>query len=521
MKQRAGTGPRGGGLLPVSAACLSMALMPACAWAQAQARSGLSITPIVSAQETFTDNVTLSNDNKRSDFATQGSVGLRATSNTGRVRGSVDYTLTGILHSSQAVGNQNFNALNANVTGEILANHLYVDLLGNISQQSLSAFGQQSVDNTTSNANRTEVSIWSISPYLRGNLTPAVNYEIRANAGRTSASSNQSTNSTTVGGLVHLGSALPGLFGWSLDANHQTVRYTVGSEATSQVYRGTLTYNLNSDIALTLIGGRESNNYLTPQTKSYSDVGGQASWNPSKRTSLLARYEHRYFGNSHQVQFNYRTPLSAWSFIDGRDVTTSRVPTGGLVQVLSPLYQLLYQVGVATAQSQGVAVDPVEIDRAVRLFLFEHNESPTVTVGNFFLTSQVILQRTQSLSFSLIGSRSTLVFRVAKNNSSGLGNQPIFNGGLVSSNVINQKIAAVDYIYKLNANTNLGSTLSIQRNAGDVGALTNTLKGFYLNLNTRVTPRDSLGGGLRHVIFDSRSQPYTENAVFATYSHSF
>ena len=116
-------------------------------WALAQdapaigVASKISIVPRVSVVETFTNNALLDNANKRSDLITQVGPGIRISSNGGRIRGSIDYSLTELLYANNTSGRQSQNNLNASGTAEVVDNWAFVDFSGNIGQQSISAFG--------------------------------------------------------------------------------------------------------------------------------------------------------------------------------------------------------------------------------------------------------------------------------------------------------------------------------------------------------------------------------------------
>ena len=92
----------------------------------------------------FKADIALSTTGKRSELITQVSPGIRIISQGGRVRGSLDYSLSEFLYANNTRGRQSQNALNTLGSVEIYDKLAYVDFSGLISQQSVSAFAAQS-----------------------------------------------------------------------------------------------------------------------------------------------------------------------------------------------------------------------------------------------------------------------------------------------------------------------------------------------------------------------------------------
>ena len=136
------------------------------------------IEPFASLTETLTDNGNLTTD-RQPDLINEASVGLRASANTARLKGYLDYSLRGLIYTKGTADNQIQNSLAAFGTAELLESRVFVDVEAGISQQLISAFGTQSPDSALGNANRTEVANYALSPYVRGRLGAAAQYELR------------------------------------------------------------------------------------------------------------------------------------------------------------------------------------------------------------------------------------------------------------------------------------------------------------------------------------------------------
>lgn len=106
-----------------------------------------TIVPRVSLMETVTDNINLSSSDKQSGLISQLSPGVRIDARTARLKMYFDYALNGIVYSTGNNGNQAQNALNTFGTLEAIDNWLFLDFSGQISQQIITPFGQQSPSN--------------------------------------------------------------------------------------------------------------------------------------------------------------------------------------------------------------------------------------------------------------------------------------------------------------------------------------------------------------------------------------
>ena len=157
-----------------------------------------SIVPSLSLSETLTDNSRLTSTDKQTDLVTQVTPGIRITSNGGRVKGFLDYSLTGLAYARSSSSNEFQSSLNSVVKVEAIENWAFVDATANISQQSVSAYGTRSTDSTLVNSNRTEVRTLTLSPYLTGKLASFADYDVRLtqNWTRNSATSEADNSST-------------------------------------------------------------------------------------------------------------------------------------------------------------------------------------------------------------------------------------------------------------------------------------------------------------------------------------
>ncbi len=465
----------------------------------------VTVVPRVSVSEIITDNVALSSTNPQSDQITQVSPGVSVNVAGARLQAYFDYSRNELFYAQNSSPRQSQNALNTFGTLEVLDNWAYLDFSGNISQQAISAFGAQSIDNTSVNPNRTEVSTYRLSPYVRGRLGNVANYEARYSRAISSVQSGLGSDVTTVDAAAKVGADRAfGKLGWSADASQQTADYSAGRQTEVDRLNLGLSYAFTPQLTVQARAGRETNNYTTLDKESYDTSGVGLNWAPSERTKLSASLDHRSFGDAHSVSFEHRTPRTAWKFSDSKDVST--LPNQAGLASLGPIYDLLF--------SQLASVEPDEIARArlVNAYLQNNGISPNARVISSFLTSAVYLQRRQDLSFALLGVRDTITFVLTRSESSNLDT---LSGGFdaTNSSLIRQSGFSVNYAHRLTPEYSLGVLASQQRTEGASSVQDSRLRLVSINVTGKVGKKAAASVGVRRVVYSSVTAPYGETAI--------
>ena len=207
----------------------------------------ISIIPRVSVSETYTDNVFLSSTGRQADLVSQISPGIRISSNGGRIRGFLDYSLNELFYARGSSGSRSQNALNAAATVEAIDNWAFVDFSGFVGQQAISAFGAPSNGGISLNGNSTETSNFKLSPYLRGRLGSVAEYEARYSLSSTRSGSAAASDVNSKDLTLRLNGVGARLgLGWSLAAEHQAVDYSAGRSTQNQRVNGQLSYARHS-----------------------------------------------------------------------------------------------------------------------------------------------------------------------------------------------------------------------------------------------------------------------------------
>jgi len=450
------------------------ALIALLALTGASVNAEVTVVPRVGASETFTDNVRLDDQNQKSEWITQLSPGIRVDMKGAKIKGFFDYALTHVSYARGTASGRTQNALNTFGTVEAIDNFAFLDFNGSISQQAVSAFQTQALDNTAINANRAEVSTYRISPYLRGRLGESANYEARYTHTLTNSSSALSSDVTATDGSVKLtGGSTFRRLGWSADASRQTADYSRGRATESDRVNLGLSYAITPQVIALVNGGHESNNFSSLDKQSYATSGFGLNWNPSERTKFSASRNQRSFGQAHNLSFEHRSARTTWRISDSKDVSVTPSQTGFLLnpEIIQP------------------------------------------TVISSFLTSAISLQRRQDMSVSLQGVRSTVTLTATRSQSTRLDTLSIGQDDLNSSAVVNQRGVSVNFSHRLTPDYSLSVVLSQQDTSGVLSTQDNTLRGLNVSVSGKVGHRTSATLSARRIVSSGSSVPYTENAL--------
>lgn len=471
------------------------------------AKRSVTVVPRVSVTETLTNNVRLDSVGQKSEQITEVSPGIRVSVDGARLKSYFDYSLSKVIYAQSSSPSPTQNALTTFGTLEAIDNWAFLDFSGSISQQAVSVFGPQSLDNTSINANRAEVSSYRLSPYVRGALGSSANYEARYSRSITSSDSATASDVTSDDATVRISGSSPfRKLGWSADASQQNVDYSAGRPTESGRVSVGLTYAVTPQLSLSANGGRESNNFTSLDKQSYGTSGVGVNWSPSQTTKFSATRDNRSFGSTHNVRFEHRTPRTAWSFTDSKGISNTPNQTG--IASLGSVYDLLF--------NQFASLFPNDlVGRAafVNNFLQLRNISPNAIVTSSFLASALSLQRTQNLSFALLGIRDTITFIASRGESIRLDTISTGLDDFNTSELIRQRGFSVNYSHRLTPDYSLGVLASQQTTSGLTSGQDTTLRSFNVNVTGKVAKKATASVGARRVISSSSAKPYTETAV--------
>jgi len=504
---------------------LALALAVCAVAAQAQqeggnGQPGMLVQTSVNVMETWTDNLRLGDANKDAALITTVSPGLRVVSNSGAVRGSLDYALNGIVYVKSDQPSRVQNSLAANGQAELISRTLFVDVRASIGQQSASAFGLQSAPtlgsrgsvDSLANPNQHETGTLVVSPSLRGQLAGVATYELRGDVARTEARGTSLGDSRSHGGSLRINEANAGVTGWWLLGSTQEVKSSTAASNRNDSVKLGLDYHPDPDWSFTLNGGRERNDFLGGSSQQGNTGGVATRWVPTPRTQLAADWQYHTYGNSHSVTFVHRMARSVWSLSDSTSTTLGNTGAAGGG---STYYDFYYQQLALSLPG----IDPVKLDAAVRASLQAAGLSPNALVSGGFLSTGPSRLHSQQLAVTLQGVRSTLAALVSRTVTSRLGDN-LNQGTLADTSRVEQRSYSLTASHQLTPLAGLSLSLSRQETTGDLGSQSTRLTSLLASWNARLAARLSLLVGGRHSRFDSVT-PYTENAVYASLTQQF
>ena len=476
-------------------------------------KPAVTITPRVSVTQTYTDNSLLSSTNARSEWITQVSPGLRVVSQSGRIRGTFEYSLNEFAYANHTRGRQRQNALNSNGVAELVDGSTFLDFSGQISQQSISALAAPTTTQGANSANSTETSTFRLSPYVRGVMAGAVDYEARYGWTWTNADSANASDVRSREWQVRLASAGSGALGWSADAAAKTMNYSLGRTLRENHVQGALNYAFTPQVKGSLLLSQYSDNYATVSMDSQFSTGLGLNWAVSPATKIAAQMERRSFGQSHSISFEHRTARTAWRFSDSRTATAAPAESG--TTVVGSLSDLLF------AQFAGVEPDPLKRATLVDQFMQTYGlRSDTKVISNF-LSSSATLQRRQEASFAILGVRDSVTFVLSRSSSSKLDTVVVAFDDFSNNSVIQQTGFTTSWAHRLTPDWAVNLSATSQRSSGSTAGAGTLLRSVDLTFTGRFGRQMSGSFGARRVWFDSTTAPYSESAVIGSLNVQF
>ncbi|HET7348548.1 MAG TPA: TIGR03016 family PEP-CTERM system-associated outer membrane protein [Acidobacteriaceae bacterium] len=274
-----------------------------------QGRDSL-FAPMLTVREVYSDNVTLApKGEEKNDFITQVIPGFTVCDSGPRWRGQLHYELQGLYYAKHQSLNHIYNNAQGSGTAELFRNHLFFDASTFYGQQTIDPTQTFSTDNTLATGNRTNTWSLNLSPYWRQSLgalglsTLRYRYgSVMYDTGRVPDSHSNTFSFDLVNPPTNT------LWSWNAYVRSEQVdredrdRTTYFDTASLD-----LGYQVFPHIRLLAEGGVEDDYRPDGST----DRWGSEFWNAGflwagERTSLEARYGHRFFGPSYFAQLRHQ-----------------------------------------------------------------------------------------------------------------------------------------------------------------------------------------------------------------------
>lgn len=482
-------------------------------YAQSTGGRTFALQPRLSIKETLTSNALLTTD-ARSDAITEFTAGVSVASNGGRLRGYLDYGLTGYYYANRTDTNTYQNSLNARLGADLIEGRARLDMAAGISQSAISAFGVQPGTSGLPSSNVTEYRTFTVTPSFRGPLGPSIQYDAGLTYSVSDARGTSVGSSSNDTAYLRLRPWSPGVIGWSVDGSILHSKYGDGGYTVDNRLYGTMTRKIDTlDLLVDVSAGAEESDMASLQRQRYQTWGVGGTWEPSPRTRLAAHYEERFFGSGHNITFEHRTALTTWTFSDHRDLSTSG--NGTTLAGRGGNFDLYY------AQFAAIEPDPAKRTELVNAFL-KANGIPTdagTTLG--YLRSGVTVQRGQTLAMAVRGVRTTGVISISRSVDMPPDSAVPPSQDFAGTSSIVTEAASFTLGHSLTPLSSASLGIIWHRNRGDRTEQYTAQREVNLQYTLRVNDRAGLIAGTRRVLFEGHQAPYNETAAFATLGITF
>jgi uncharacterized protein (PEP-CTERM system associated) len=496
----------------VATVALSAGFVQAAEWIPSLSISGMA---------TATDNALLQPSGQaQSDviLSVTPTIGVRKEGARLKLRGSYSPSMFTYLAGSASSTVRNTLAGTASL--EAVQNFLYVDARASINQTFLTPFGPQPGDLGTSTANRVETRSLGLTPYIRGRLRGGSTYLVRDDVLYTSFDRANQSDIFGHAASAQWNGVADRFIVPSAEYNLNSTQFGSQQPFVAQTARLRGTINLDPEIQLFVSGGYEHNDYVL--SEQYGPIyGGGFVWKPSPRTNVRGNAEHRFFGNTFELDASYRTPLSAWVFRAGRRIQTSQ-------QQILQAGNAGLRAAVDTLLSPTIP-DPDERAAAVDRILASGNLGSLPLGPTPILAPRVLLVESYEPSIAFLGKRSTITFtafwRKTTPLSEALTPSPLDPFGTL--NTVTQTGGGIGLTHKFDPL--LSGDINVLRVVSQ-GTPTATVTGdqkswqsiFRANLTRQIDPKTFASVGFRWQVFNSSIfTDYRERAVLVNLTHIF
>lgn len=499
-------------LLLAMASCLGVCAAPALAQ-EAGGGPGTLLTPTLGISTGYLENRSRSVGENGREFVATLTPGISYVSRSGSLRGSLD-AQTALSERRGVAASSGFDAQNqlgAAFTADIVANRLLLETRASITQQSVSAYGEQGVTGPTlGDRNRTEVRSLTLAPIGKGPIGEFALYEVRLTATASRTSQELGVGANTLGASALLRSPTESaLLGWELQLVHDGIRYEGQAQVRTQRAVVGVTSSPGVGLRLKLRAGYESVEQNSPVLAyDFPTAGATLQWQPSPRTNLSIEADRRYFGSGARVGLLQRSPRTVLTY------AYSRNATDGVTQSTADvtLYDRLYAAFSSIA-------DTSERDAAVRQLLADRGQDGSQVVAAGFQTSSLSLQERQDLSLLWLGLRTTLTAQAFTNSVSEIilrsDSEPLIGAP------VRQHGYSGSLVYRLTplSSVTLGGLRQMTYGVGSQAG--NDLKSAFAAWSHRLGIKTSVNLVARYTVFNSPTDPYRETSVTASLNLRF
>jgi uncharacterized protein (PEP-CTERM system associated) len=494
---------------------LPLSLGAAGVWAQdtVASRNGV-LVPTFSAEETLAELHGRPGGGNGLASLTRVSPGLHYDTRSAGLQGSLEYSANLVHRSGRGTPSDSElqNELSARFVAEAITHRAFIEAQATVSQQTLSAFGQQTLDgDLQQNGNRTEVLTASVTPSLRGQIGTLAQYDMQASAGGTLTKNSPADSQNSWASVLLSSIGSNSRLGWALSGTQQRVNFRGPTRTFNERLTASVVLRPVPELQLSASGGREVEDDAGAEKVYQTNHGAGLKWTPNPRTRFEVEAEKRYFGKAGHLSIEHRLPRTAWTYNFTRD-STAGSNARGVGQPLTRFDQLY-------ALSASLQPDPDLRRQQVLDELRAAGLNSNDVVSGGFLTTAQSLQQRQDLSVTMQGLRSSMSLQAFASQlrtlSSGGGADPL-SGETVHqlgySGTLTYRLTPLSTVSMLGARL---TTLDTPTRPGS------DLKSASISLTSQLGRRTSTQFGARYAVFHSQTDPYHQASLTGSLSLRF
>jgi uncharacterized protein (PEP-CTERM system associated) len=324
--------------------CIAISLLilagPGATWA-----GDWKVTPRLSIEERYTDNVDLDPDDRaRSDWITEITPAVSVSRDGRRLKVNADYRPQGLIYANESRNNDVLHNLNGRANAELLADWLYLDATARASQQQVDYGRGGGLGDGVGAGNTTQYAGYGLTPYLKHRFGSTGTLEMRYS--REAVSSDDDTNGSDSSTNRYVLKATSGAdffpLSWSVSYDKADTDYQDRQDSDRESGLASLRLQIRRDFGLLAQAGLDKNNYTgaSNRVRDYSYYGlgffynpgrrlsmdviyndsddggffsGSVTLNPTLRTSIRASSTVRNFGRTQSLDLTHRTRHGNWS----------------------------------------------------------------------------------------------------------------------------------------------------------------------------------------------------------------
>jgi uncharacterized protein (PEP-CTERM system associated) len=282
------------------------------------------ITPAVTLEQTYTDNVYLTEVDEESESVTRLSPSISAYREGARARVDFNYAPEFRHYWEDTEEDDVIHFLRAEGDVEMLEDYLFLDGWATADLASITSRGRTGVSGLTGSSDFTEVYTAGLSPYFRTRLGSFSVFEARYSADAVYYDEGDDNLGQQVDLVLGSGTAFSNQI-WEISAKQSQVDYD-SLEEDNEIKQVQAEYvqNLTSKWALSFVAGYEEFNLaLNPDIDDTLWRAG-VIYTPNSRTRLAIGGGERAFGDDYYLDFSHRSRITIWTANFARDFTSAR-----------------------------------------------------------------------------------------------------------------------------------------------------------------------------------------------------